>query len=141
MSTVEVPLFCIVATPSTLSTVEVEVPIAPFETTLETPFVFEQPKPTYYLLDMTERDALLSLGPIAPARLVYIKRMHVVFQSLSLIQVTIAQRLDLPHYQATMPYCGLLHLNPLLTTARAIGQIISSTSAQNIPPLSIISWE
>jgi hypothetical protein len=69
---------------------------------LETPFVFEQPKPTYYLLDMTERDALLSLGPMAPARLVHIERIHVVFQSLSQTQVTIARRLDLPHYQATM---------------------------------------
>jgi hypothetical protein len=84
----------------------VEVPVAPFcydpvGTSLETPFVFEEPKPSYYQLDMTERDALLSLGPMAPARLVYIETIHVVFQSYLKTQVTIATRLDLPHYQAT----------------------------------------
>ena len=39
---------------------------------------------------------------MAPARLAYIERVHVVFQHLSKIQITVAWRLDVPHYQTTM---------------------------------------
>jgi len=67
-----------------------------------TPFVFEEPKPSYFLLDYTEKEKLLAMGPLAIKRLVYIERIHVVIQSVSKTQVSVARRLDLPHYQATM---------------------------------------
>jgi hypothetical protein len=65
------------------------------------PFVFEEPKASYYGLDYGVRKALLSLGPMAADRLAHIEKVHVVFQPLEDIQITIARRLDLPHYQAT----------------------------------------
>ena len=67
----------------------------------KTPFIFEEPKPSYYLLDHAGRQLLLSLGPLSLERLIHIERVHVVSQSLSHTQVTVARHLDLPHYQAT----------------------------------------
>jgi hypothetical protein len=67
-----------------------------------TPFVFEEPKQSYLDLDFGERQALLLKGEMAAERLVYMKRVHVVLQPLFKTQVTVAKRLDLPHYQAKM---------------------------------------
>jgi hypothetical protein len=108
MSTVAVPP--VPATPSTPSTVAVppvpaSLPLSlplPLPHLKETPFIFEEPKPSYFLLGHSEQVFLLSLGPLAPGRLIHIEHIHVVSQSLNKIQVTVARRLDLPHYQATM---------------------------------------
>jgi hypothetical protein len=67
-----------------------------------TPFVFEEPKTSYFELPFAERQELLSLGPLASARLLHIEKVHVVYQPLWKKQVTIARHLDAPHYyQAT----------------------------------------
>jgi hypothetical protein len=65
------------------------------------PFVFEEAKASYFELEHGVRQALLSLGPMAPDRLAHIEKVHVVYQPLQETQITIARRLDLPHYQAT----------------------------------------
>jgi hypothetical protein len=79
-------------------------PPPPLPSQKETPFIFEEPKKLYYLLSHAERARLLALGPLAPCRLFHMERIHVVVQSPSQIQVTVARRLDLPHYQAKMAH-------------------------------------
>jgi hypothetical protein len=81
--------------------------ILPLETAVsplkaETPFIFEEPKRTYFELDFAKRQVLFLLGPMAPQWLNYIERVHVVHQSLFKTQVTVAHRQDMPHYQAPM---------------------------------------
>jgi hypothetical protein len=71
----------------------------PFDTN-ETPFVFEEPAPSYFQLPSSEREALMLLGPMAPERLEYIQKIHVVSQHPTKTQVTVARQLDGPHYQA-----------------------------------------
>jgi hypothetical protein len=68
----------------------------------ETPFIFEEPKWTYFKLEIVEWQALLLLGPMAPQWLTHIERVHVVHPPLFKTQVTVARHLDVPHYQATM---------------------------------------
>jgi hypothetical protein len=73
----------------------------PTRTIQETPFVFEEPKPSYFEIPFAERQELLSLGPLHSQRLAHIARVHVVYQPLQKTQITVAHRLDSPHYQAT----------------------------------------
>jgi hypothetical protein len=77
-------------------------PLPPLPSQNETPFIFEEPKKSYFLLGHAERAQLLSLGPLAPRWLDHMERIHVIVQSPSQIQVMVARCLDLPHYQATM---------------------------------------
>jgi hypothetical protein len=47
-----------------------------------TPFVLEEPKQSYFQLEFAEHQSLLLLGHLAPAWLVHIERIHVVYQPL-----------------------------------------------------------
>jgi hypothetical protein len=79
-----------------------------------TPFVFEEPKASYFLLGFGVRQALLALGPLAPERLVHIEQVHVVYQPDSKTQITVARRLDAPHYQATSVQIQASSFSPII---------------------------
>ena len=81
----------------------------------ETPFVFEEPKQSYFLLDCYQRDELLALGPLAPQRLKHIEWIHVVIQSAFKTQMMVARRLDIPHYQVCLSQIHALEFPHTLT--------------------------
>jgi hypothetical protein len=56
----------------------------------QTPFVFEELQPSYFMLDYSEHQALLLLGPLASQRLAHIQRVYVVFQPISKTQIMVA---------------------------------------------------
>jgi hypothetical protein len=111
----------------------------------QTPFVFEEPKPSYFQLDYSERQALLLLGPLAPSRLAHIERVFVVYQPLSKTQVAVAHRLDVPHYQATalqiqastFPYSSSIGTKRTMP----VFQQILSIQAAIIPLMSSVSFK
>jgi hypothetical protein len=56
----------------------------------QTPFVFEELQPSYFMLDYSEHQALLLLGPLASQSLAHIQRVYVVFQPNSKTQIMVA---------------------------------------------------